>query len=80
MSTTIHLEKSEEKKEKKKGKHESVHNILRIFGTKLVLLVDFCDHIYKTVSQIFFCCFLPLTQKSIETCVNCVTKCLTAKI
>ena len=50
-------------------------------GTKLVLLVDFWDHIFKTVFPIiFFLVFYSKTPKCLVTCVKCVTRCVTAKI
>ena len=56
--------------------HESVHNLWRILGTK----IDFWDHIFKTVFLKHIFCFLFYTSKCLEICVNCVTKCVTAKI
>ena len=58
--------------------YENMFNLWRIPGTKLVLLVDFWDHIFRTVFPKFF--FLLKTPKCLEKFVNCVTKCLTAKI
>ena len=37
------------KKRNIKKKHESVHNLWRILGTKLVPIKGFLDHIYETV-------------------------------
>ena len=48
LSTKLLLEKSAKNKQTNKN-NESVHNLWRILGTKLVLLVDFWDHIFKTV-------------------------------
>ena len=76
----LSVHKTTSKKEKKlrnnqTKKYKGVHN-LWILGTKLVLHVDFWDHIFPR----HFFCFLFYTPKCVETCVNCVTKCLTNKI
>ena len=59
--------------------HESFHNLWRILWTKLVLLVEFWDHIFQQ-----FClkkkCFLLYTPKCLKPCVNGITKCVTARI
>ena len=69
------------KRKKNKKKNESVINLWRILGTKLVLLVDFWNHILKTVfPKHFSCCFLLWTLGCLGTCVDCVTKCVTRKI
>ena len=50
VSTKLILEKSVKTNKLIKTKNnENIYNIWRILGTKLVLLVDFCDHIFKTV-------------------------------
>ena len=54
VSTKLVLEKSERKKYKKKKyiyikNYENIYNLHWILGTKLVLLVDFWDHIFKTI-------------------------------
>ena len=43
------LEKMQKMKKVKTKNHENVLNLWRILGTKLVLLVNFWDHIFKTV-------------------------------
>ena len=61
--------------------HESVHNLWRILQTKIVLLVNFWDQIAKQFSlNNYLFCFLFYTPKCLETCVNCVKKCIMAKI
>ena len=49
-----------QKKINNKIKNESVHNLWQMLGTKLVFLVDFWDHIFKTVfpKQFFWFCIL----------------------
>ena len=54
----VHIKKRRKKSERKKEekKHGSIHNLWRILGTKLDLLVDFGDRIFKTVfPKQFFC-------------------------
>ena len=80
MSTNLLLEKSTKKNEIITKNHENVYNLWWILGTKLVLLVDFWDHIFKTVFPKQFVWFLHLNPKFLEICVNRVTKCVTAKI
>ena len=46
VSTKLFVKKL---KKTKKQKHESVHNLWRILGMKLVHFVDFWDHIFKIV-------------------------------
>ena len=74
------LEKSAKTKKIKTKNHESVYNLWRTLGTKLVVLVDFWDNICKAVFSKHLCFFLFYTKKCLETYVNCVTKCVTAKI
>ena len=70
-----------EKMQKVKTKnHENILSLWRILGTKLVLLVNFWDHIFKTVFPKKKFCFLLKIPKCLEICVNCVTKGVTAKI
>ena len=77
----VHKTTFSEKCKKKKKKKESIHNLWRILGTKLVLLVDFWYNIFKTVfPKLFFFCFLLKAWGCLETCVNCVRKCVMAKI
>ena len=49
VSTKLLLEKSAKTKKNLNKNHERVHNLWRTLGTKLVLLIDFLDHIFKTV-------------------------------
>ena len=56
--TTFRKKVQKKNKKTKKTKHESVYNLWRILGTKLVFFVDLLDHIYKTVfPKQFFVCF-----------------------
>ena len=51
---TTFRKKCENKKNKKNKNYENIYNLLRILGTQLILLVDFWDHIFKTVFPFFF--------------------------
>ena len=56
VSTKLLLEKW---KKKEKKHYENIYNLWQILGTKQVLLVDFWDHIFKTVFPKYFSfCFL----------------------
>ena len=54
--------------------------VVGILGTKLLLLVDFCDQILKQFSVNNMFCFILEAWECLETCVNCVTKCVTDEI
>ena len=58
--------------------HKSIHNLWKLKQTKIILFMNFWDHIFETIFLIDF--FLFSTLKRLETCVNCVTNCVTAKI
>ena len=64
LSTKLLLEKSAKTKKKLKTKnHENVYNLWRILGTKLVVLEDFWDHIFKTVFPKHFFLFSTLNSR-----------------
>ena len=77
---TIFRKKVQKLKKNKKKNNENNYNLWRILGTKLLLLVYFWDQCWKTVFSKDFFCFLLLTPKCLESCVKCVTKCVTSKI
>ena len=60
------LEKSAKTKKEKNKNHESAHNLQQILGTKLVLLVDFRDHIFKTVSTKHFFFFFSILHSKMS--------------
>ena len=80
MFTKLLFKKSAKTKKNSNSNHESVHNLWRILGTKLVPLVDLWNHIKKKILYKLFFCFLFHTQKCLKTCLNSVTKCVTAKL
>ena len=62
-STKLFLEKVWKLKKLKTKNYENIYNLWRILGTKLLLLVDFWDQIFKTVFPKFFVWFSTLYSK-----------------
>ena len=61
--------------------HKNAHNQWRLLDTKLVFFLWIFETTFsKQFSLFFLFCFKFLTLKCLETCVNCITKCKTAKI
>ena len=79
VSTKSLLEKSSKTKNNKKNLNtRSVHNRWWLIRPKLVFFGNFWDRIFP--QEFFFIFIFILNFKCLETCVNCVTNSVTAKI